>query len=47
MAGKDPEPPKEDNDLFSKPNISKQEKVDTTKPVNKININKNKPARQV
>jgi cell division protease FtsH len=47
MAGKDPEPPKEDSDLFSKPNISKQEKVDTTKPVNKININKNKPARQV
>ncbi|MDD2723648.1 MAG: ATP-dependent zinc metalloprotease FtsH [Methylovulum sp.] len=46
MAGKDPEPPKDDSDVFNKPNFSKQEKVEA-KPITKVNINKNKPARQV
>ncbi|PPD49563.1 MAG: cell division protein FtsH [Methylobacter sp.] len=46
MAGRDPEPPADDNDLLNKPNFSKQEKVEV-KPVTKVNINKNKPARQV
>ncbi|MFZ2451419.1 MAG: ATP-dependent zinc metalloprotease FtsH [Methylovulum miyakonense] len=46
MAGKDPEPPADDNDVLNKPNFSKQEKVEA-KPVTKVNINKNKPARQV
>lgn len=48
MAGKDPEPPKEDTDIVNKPNFSKQEKVEMveTKLV-KTNINKNKPAGQV
>jgi len=46
MAGKDPEPPNDDSDILNKPNYSKQEKVET-KPVTKLNINKNKPARQV
>ncbi|WP_019866696.1 ATP-dependent zinc metalloprotease FtsH [Methylovulum miyakonense] len=46
MAGRDPEPPADDSDLLNKPNFSKQEKVEV-KPVTKVNINKNKPARQV
>ncbi|MCX7097214.1 MAG: ATP-dependent zinc metalloprotease FtsH [Methylococcales bacterium] len=45
MAGKDPRPPQDDNET-SRPNYSKQEKIDITKPV-KTNINKNKPAGQV
>jgi cell division protease FtsH len=48
MAGKDPEPPKDD-DLFNRPNYSKQEKVEAKPVVNKPNniVNKGKPARQV
>lgn len=48
MAGKDPEPPKDD-DMFNRPNVSKQEKVESKPVVNKVSttINKNKPARQV
>ncbi|MFZ2172032.1 MAG: ATP-dependent zinc metalloprotease FtsH [Methylococcaceae bacterium] len=45
MAGKDPRPPKDDNELPGKPTYTKQDKVDT-KPVT-TNINKNKPAGQV
>jgi cell division protease FtsH len=46
MAGHDPRPPQDDNDLASKTTFEKQEKVDISKPV-KTNINKNKPAGQV
>lgn len=45
MAGKDPNPPQDDNDSTSKTTYTKQEKVDI-KPI-KTNINKNKPAGQV
>jgi len=46
MAGKDPNPPpQDDNDSTSKTTYAKQEKVDI-KPI-KTNINKNKPAGQV
>ncbi|MDD5272170.1 MAG: ATP-dependent zinc metalloprotease FtsH [Methylovulum sp.] len=48
MAGRDPEPPTDDNDTFNRPNFSKQEKVETKPSVNKTNVNiNNKPARQV
>jgi cell division protease FtsH len=45
MAGKDPRPPKDDNELPDKPTYTKQDRVDN-KPI-KTNINKNKPAGQV
>ena len=45
MAGKDPTPPKDDNDRFSKTNLTKQEKVEIT-PI-KSNMIKGKPAGQV
>ncbi len=46
MAGKDPRPPKDDNEIPGKPTYTKQDKVDISKPI-KTNINKNKPAGQV
>ena len=46
MAGKDPRPPKDDNELPGKPTYTKQDKVDMSKPIT-TNINKNKPAGQV
>ncbi|MCF7986210.1 MAG: ATP-dependent zinc metalloprotease FtsH [Methylovulum sp.] len=47
MGGKEPPPPKDD-ELLNRPNLSKQEKVETidVKPVKTV-INKNKPAGQV
>ncbi len=45
MAGKDPKPPKDDNDFYTKPNLYKQDKVDI-KPITS-SINKGKPAGQV
>jgi cell division protease FtsH len=45
MAGKDPKPPKDDNDFYTKPNLFKQDKVDI-KPITS-SINKGKPAGQV
>jgi len=48
MAGKDPMPPKDDNDTFNRPNYSKQDKVDTKPVTSKVNTTINtKPARQV
>jgi cell division protease FtsH len=48
MAGKDPSPPKDDSDIPNKSSVDKQgnEKVGA-KPAGKVNVNKNKPARQV
>jgi len=45
MAGKDPKPPRDDNDVFNKPNLFKQEKVEP-KAITPT-INKGKPAGQV
>jgi len=45
MAGQDPTPPKDDNDRFTRPNLTKQEKIES-KPV-KSNMIKGKPAGQV
>ncbi len=45
MAGKEPKPPKDDNDFYTKPNLFKQDKVDI-KPITS-SINKGKPAGQV
>jgi len=45
MAGKDPQPPKDDDDLPSKPVYTKQESIE--KKEARTNINKNRPAGQV